>query len=140
MKLPNTLLLTYKAEYENTSITIDELIHKYSVTIDELGDCDKWLKNSAPSQNVQLVTTNTDTKKSKETILDEINDFKIAAVTYANDFMKNDIAYADIKDFKDIVAIVDSIEKSYKDTKDNTTINVLIQNLQQRFKDTKDDC
>ena len=53
--------------------------------------------------------------------------------------MREDVEFAEIKEFKDVVAIVDSIEKSYKDTKDpqGTTINIAIQNLVEKF---SDDC
>jgi hypothetical protein len=77
--------------------------------------------------------------KDREELLKDIEDFKGLAVAHAVKFMKNDAEFAEIKEFKDMVAIVDSIERSYRDVKDptGTTINIAIQNLVSRF---TDDC
>ena len=149
MKLPNTLLLTYQIEYETTDISIESLCTKYDVQTKQLKGYTKWAKRqedpvAEPLQadiidtpEIQVIAIPKDTKE----LLENVEEFKKLAVAHAVKFMKNDAEFAEVKEFKDMVAIVDSIEKSYKDVKSNEpTINVLIQNLTQKFKDTPDDC
>lgn len=158
---------SYQREFETTNINIDDLLQKYSLDLEDLEPIDNWTKTyeepqpldaelieiiSADSElhnNIVLPPTaeannipTTPEVKSKETILLDINKFKQKAVKEAIRFMDKDVDMAEIKEFKDMVAIVDSIEKSYTadKTNDSTTINILIQNLQQKFKDTPDDC
>lgn len=75
----------------------------------------------------------------QQDIMEDIEEFKRLAVKHAVRFIREDVAFADVKDFKDMVAVVDSIEKSYKNTpqQQQTTINIAVQNLVERF---KDDC
>ena len=151
MKLPNTLLLTYQIEYETTDISIKALCDKYDVQTKQLKGYTKWTKRqedpvavAEPLQvdiidapEIQVIDIPKDTKE----LLENVEEFKKLAVAHAVKFMKSDAEFAEVKEFKDMVAIVDSIEKSYKDVKSNEpTINVLIQNLTQKFRDTIDDC
>ena len=146
MILPTTLLLTYQAEYETTpDLTIAMLCDKYSVETKQLKGYTKWKKRES---EVDIIATTdiiatpalaTDIiVKDKADLLNDIDEFKQMAVKHAIEFMHNDIGFAEVKEFKDMVAIVDSIEKSYV-VKDDTgpTINILIQNLAEKF---KDDC
>ena len=71
----------------------------------------------------------------------DIDKFKTLAIKEAVRFMEHDVEFAEVKQFKDMVAIVDSIEKSYRaNGPEGPTINVVIQQLVQRFKEAPDDC
>lgn len=168
--LPITLLLTYQAEYENTpDLTIEQLCEKYNIRQSQLKGWQQWEKNMATSNNIDTNSdvTSIDTSSDVDTIgtsrlpqlldtqdievlentsedaevFSDIAEFKKLAVAHALKFMKKDAEFAEIKEFKDVVAIVDSLEKSYTSKKnpDDTklTINIAIQNLVERF---KDDC
>ena len=157
MTLPNTLLLTYQAEYETTpDMTIDDICTKYDVRTKQLKGYTKWRKRAENSDepteaeaedfDVSIVPSvpkkpNHDLAipKDREELLTDIDNFKSLAIAHAVKFMKDDAEFAEVKEFKDMVAIVDSIEKSYRDVKDpsGTTINIAIQNLVERF---SDDC
>ena len=159
MTLPNTLLLTYQAEYETTpDMTIDDICTKYDVQTKQLKGYTKWQKRiledssstheptEAEDFDVSIVPSvpkkpNHDLAipKDREELLTDIDNFKGLAIAHAVKFMKDDAEFAEVKEFKDMVAIVDSIEKSYRDVKDpsGTTINIAIQNLVERF---SDDC
>ena len=150
MVLPPNLLLTYRKEFESSDITIQELCKKYHVTLKELKGYSTWKKEQpkpqpkqppaapVPIANIEipqlpkkLPITPTDTS-----VKDDIEKFKKLAIANALRFIEEDIAFASVKDFKDIVAIVDSIDKSYKDIKDTgPTIQVLVQNIFERFND-----
>ena len=147
MALPPNLLLTYRKEFESSDITIQELCKKYHVTLKELKGYSTWKKEQPkqeqPKQPVtiasievpqlpkKLPVTQTDTS-----VKEDIEKFKKLAIANALRFIEEDIAFAIVKDFKDMVAIVDSIDKSYKDIKDTgPTIQVLVQNIFERFSD-----
>ena len=67
---------------------------------------------------------------------EKIKEFKTLALDRCLHFIKSDVRFAEVKEFKDIVAIVDTLDKkSGIDT--TTTINVLVQNIQEKF---VDDC
>jgi len=151
MELPATLLLTYQAEYErDPNLTIAELCEKYDVQTKQLNGYMKWTKRDIKEPPIgtkpSILATPNLPKPSelpkavnKEKLLEDIDMFKQLAVAHAIKFMKEDAEFAEVKEFKDMVATVDSIEKSYKDTKDpqGTTINIAIQNLVEKF---SDDC
>ncbi len=144
MKLPTTLLLTYQAEYETTpDFTIANLCEKYDVTTKQLSGYTKWSKRSEPSVEpeaniVPAIARNLPIPSNTEELLDDVENFKRLAVAHAVKFMKNDAEFAEVKEFKDMVSIVDSIEKSYKGIADTgPTVNILIQNLTEKF---HDDC
>jgi len=148
--MENSLLLSYQIEYETTDITLTEIQQKYSIPSDKTTH---WKKRTEPrdvilvpgtttSDNPVPKTTISDknivtTEDSHEDLMADIDTFKKEVVAKALDFIKNHAQYAEVKELKDMVAIVDSVEKSYKDTNTGPTINVLIQNLTERL---KDDC
>ena len=75
-----------------------------------------------------------------EAQLTKIANFKELALDHCIRFMSKDAKFAEVKEFKDIVAIVDSLEKSYQKVDPEAgkpTINIMINNLMERF---KDDC
>lgn len=148
MKLPATLLLTYQAEYERTpNMTIEDLCEKYDVQTKQLKGYTKWQKRAPeidelPETGDIIAIPRNDSKqlaipKTTKELLDDVEEFKQLAVAHAVKFMKDDAEFAEVKEFKDMVAIVDSIEKSYKGTKPENTINIAIQNIVKNF---NDDC
>ena len=142
MKIPATLLLNYQIEYETTDITIDALCAKYDITTSALKGHQGWTKRtiettthlpSVPTSEHKLVSS----KPSNKQIIDNIQEFKELAMEHALKFMRNDAEFAEVKEFKDMVSIVGTIEASYKDDKPENTINIAIQNI---VKDFTDDC
>jgi len=145
--MTNTQLNNLQVEYENTPITVKELCDKYSTTTKELKGYTKWkpyvhipkpsevliVPETPKPSEVQIVPEPINPK-----IIQNINNFKDRAVAYALESI-TDPQYLEIKEFKDLVSIVDTIEKSVK-PKDNDqapTVNILIQNLMEKF---SDDC
>ena len=138
------MLAAYREEYEATpGLTIDELLAKYDITTKDIKGYTKWEKRTAPLIKPikpviapkPLPATN-QPPLEKKTPQESIDEFKELALDHALNFMKNDARFSEVKEFKDIVAIVDSLEKSYNKTTDSgPTINILVQNLMERFKD-----
>lgn len=167
------MTLAYKAEYEqNLTITLDELLAKYSLTSEDLPGCETWIK---PNSTIQPVVTppkkpkrvkaidkvlqHIDTKPAvithstmvpsttvlpettaTESQLKKIEEFKELALDHCINFMNKDAKFSEVKEFKDIVAVVNTLETSYQKTDPDAgkpTINILVQNLMERF---KDDC
>ena len=57
MALPASLILTYKIEYETTSITLDSLIEKYDINIDDIPDISNWRKQTEAEPEVEILAT-----------------------------------------------------------------------------------
>ena len=57
MALPASLILTYKIEYETTSITLDSLIEKYDINIDDIPDISDWRKQTEAEPEVEILAT-----------------------------------------------------------------------------------
>lgn len=135
------MLAAYREEYEATpGLTIDELLAKYDITTKDIKGYTRWEKRTAPkpaaTKPLPSAAPQTDTLLEKKSPQEAIDEFKELALDHALRFMKNDARFAEVKEFKDIVAIVDSLEKSYsKSTDSGPTINILVQNLMERFKD-----
>jgi len=152
MNIPNSLLLTYQAEYETTpDLTISDLCQKYNIETKQLKGYTKWQKRNTETTETSKLPKSTETNKLPETtkpsnsivivneedLLKDIDTFKSLAMTHALKFMRNDVEFAEVKEFKDMVSIVGTIENSLKDNKPENTINIAIQNI---VKDFKDDC
>lgn len=168
------MLAAYKAEYESTNITIEELKLKYDLTDSDIEGYESWVAYGTFAQyctNVEVKkpkkVTKSQAKTNKvieqstivteptkeiaiaqvvepylnlEVQLAKIANFKELALDHCIKFMSQDAKFAEVKEFKDIVAIVDSLEKSYQKVDPDAgkpTINILIQNLVERF---TDDC
>ena len=66
----------------------------------------------------------------------DIGTCKQLAITRCKDFLTNDAKFAEIKEIKDVEAIVSDIDKSLASTpQGGTTVNVLINNLIASFRD-----
>ena len=159
--MKDILLDSYKTEFETTDISLTELMTKYNLTKKDLKGYTKWSKQTdlqstqefASNQQIILATlpqttllsiatppADTEPPAKELTVLEKIDQFKEKAVDRALNFIQVEAQFAEVKEFKDIVAIVDSIEKSYMKPGPNDgqpQINILIQNLMQNF---KDDC
>ena len=155
--MENTLLKSYQIEYETTPITIDELAHKYDISKDQLKGHEAWTKlqptTTEATTNEHLATTplvttttplvttttslatSTSNQEEDQTIMEDINTFKQAAIKKAILFMSNKADYASVREIKDMTSLVMEIEKSYKGTETGPTVNVLVQNITERFKD-----
>ena len=55
MALPASLILTYKIEYETTSITLDSLIEKYDINLDDIPDISNWRKQTEAEPEVEIL-------------------------------------------------------------------------------------
>lgn len=78
--------------------------------------------------------------EASDSNLKKIEEFKELALDHCLKFMKKDAQFSEVKEFKDVVAIVNTLETSYQKTDPDAgkpTINILVQNLVERF---KDDC
>ena len=134
MRIPNTLLLKYQAEYENTpDLTINQMCKSYDISTKQLPGYTKWTKRTCST----IPTNLSDDNLVKPSINDSISEFKDLAMAHALKFMHNDAEFAEVKEFKDMVSIVGTIEASLKDNKPDNVINIAIQNI---VKDFKDDC
>lgn len=155
---------------QNLTITLDELLAKYQLTKEDLPGCETWTKpnTSQPvakvtkpkrvkaidkilQQPAQVVATPSTIVTPPtvpllvETVatdvqLRKIENFKELALDHCLNFMAKDAKLSEVKEFKDIVAIVDSLEKSYQKADPDAgkpTINIMINNLLERF---SDDC
>ena len=138
------LLTQYRLEYETDhDITVEEIVTKYKLDINDLKGHEEWVKGGlwhhsdiVPSE--PIVTKPTLVTIGAEGLQENIDSFKRQALEHCLRFMSNDARFAEVKEFKDIVAVVDSIEKSIKGTSDTgPTVNIVIQNLAEKF---SDDC
>jgi len=160
MKLPATLLLTYRTEYETTpGLTLSELCDRYNIKLSDLKDTSKWFKRckaepkplvipravvakldtiiAPPAEDKPLVMPTVELK-TREQMLMEVNNFKALALTHALKFISCDAEFAEVKELKDMVSIVDTIERSYKDASTSPhTVSSAIKNLVEEF---RDDC
>lgn len=141
MKLNPLQIRSYKIEYETTSITKEQLRLKYQLP-DTL-DISKWEKTLEVLPVVPMNISHTPSLPEPvaiETPIAKIEKFKELALDHCIKFMQDDAEFAEVKEFKDIVAIVDTLEKSYQKADPEAgkpTINIMINNLMERF---KDDC
>lgn len=154
------MIEAYKAEYDLLISTglkhkqaVDKLHSQYTLEPEELTIANSWevvVTNSKPVRTkkakelpaTEVLPPACSTTVDSEIVPDtkeKIAQFKELALDHCLTFMKKDARYAEVKEFKDIVAVVDSIEKSYDKSKgtDTPTINILVQNLVERF---RDDC
>lgn len=146
--MTKALLLSYQLEYEaNEDMTIDHLCEKYNITTKDLPGYTKWKHNTSKKdpitlpQKPQPITPTLVPQSPNEappTIAQDIEEFKSLAVKKALRFIKDEADYATVKEFKDIVSVVDSIDKSYgPEESTEPQINILINNITSRF---VDDC
>ena len=148
------LLVSLQIEFETTPITINDLLEKHNIELDDLKGWELWKKQSddlnAPEEDIivptiittpqDIITTpQEDAKDGEEKLKDLIHEFKVDAMEEAKNFMKNNLKFAEVKEFKDMVNIVDSIEKSLEKNKGNQgpTVNILVQTLAENY---SDDC
>lgn len=138
-EISKTLLKAYKTEYETTDISLDTLLIKYNLDETKI-DTSTWQKRSTvatkPQPIVEVLPKPID---NQETISDKIEQFKVEALNLALTAIKNfDKEFDTVKDFKDLVLLVDTIEKSYKNSNDDkVNVNIVLQNILQNY---KDDC
>jgi len=152
MALSNTLLLSYQIEYQTTDITILELCEKYNISTKDLKGYTKWEKENLPEveaeetivTDIQTITEplgiepDSNTNSEVDKLRDDINSFKTKAMAECLRWMDNDAEYGEVKEFKDIVSIVDKLEQSISDKKpENETpqIQIQINNIMSKYAD-----
>lgn len=157
MYIQKHLLLSYQHEYETTPMTIEDLEHKYDITLSKEQTQD-WNKPQTASKTTkpvvldvlpqtsdapQPIKPNLVSQKTNDPMPTElktsIEEFKSLAVTHCLSQVKQ-AQFLEVKEFKDLVAVVDSVEKSYvsKDKGDAPIqVNFVVQNLLGRY---ADDC
>jgi len=131
------LLASLRIEYETTDITIADLCQKHKTKTKDLKGYTLWekpphlkiLSQPEPSpivntieplteedfvEDIKLPATQIVITKEIETIEDKIVTFKEKAIDAALVFIKKDVRFAEVKEFKDMVSIVDSIDKSFQ--------------------------
>ncbi|RLC19722.1 MAG: hypothetical protein DRH56_11005 [Deltaproteobacteria bacterium] len=126
----------YKKEFETTAISLPDLHLKYDIDT-PLQNTDTWVKTFTLPISVQTEPssiTNTslvdydrqqDVDKAKQLIMKEVLSKLV-----------HDINDMEIREFKDIVSIVDSMDDKKAEDK-SVSVNILIQNLVKGF---SDDC
>lgn len=145
----------YKAEFETTNLTIEEIITKYNIDKESLGSTETWEKRATVqikkldsfkpvivpdlAPNTSLETNRLD---EGEDILEEIQSIKRLALSSTREFFEGfDIDEITTKEFKDMVGVLKDIEvgELARQGKGNSgpTINILVQSLTENF---KDDC
>jgi hypothetical protein len=138
-----TELLNIQIEFETTEITIEEICDKYSIKPSQLKGYTKWkrrfVQEVKPSDIIVAPTTSPATPpiETNSKIQDDINIFKTKAVKYALEQIE-DTKYLEIREFKDLVSIVSTVETSIAKNDDSVnTVNIMIQNIMNKY---QDDC
>lgn len=146
------MLIAYKAEYEHTDISIQDLLKKYQLDKEDIKGYKEWTKvlptprttprTVIPTTPTDIVTIVDDLPVTivTDSQLKKIEEFKELALEHCLKFMQKDAQFSEVKEFKDIVAIVNTLEVSYQKADPDAgkpTINIMINNLLERF---NDDC
>jgi hypothetical protein len=139
--LSKTLLLSYQTEYEHSTISIDELKEKYSIKLSD-AQTKQWCKHDEHKPQPLLVQEPTSPiivlpQDSAYDMGEDIELIKTNIIKEAKRWSIEDIDQAEVKEIKEMVALVDSVEKSYKPEQSGPTINILVQNMMDKF---QDDC
>lgn len=155
-----------REEYETTTITIDELCLYHGVQLKELKGYKSWKKIAQAEPTIDIAgfledESQPEISTTTEPVIEEVASLpapqllpvptqtldiaqlkldigtcKQLAITRCKDFLTNDAKFAEIKEIKDVVAIVSDIDKSIAGTpQGGTTVNVLINNLIASFRD-----
>ena len=152
-----------REEYETSNITIDELCLYHGVPLKDLKGHKTWKKiaQAEPTLDIDSLLEVEVHQTYEEPIIEEvpalpapttptqprdtldiaqlkldIGTCKQLAITRCKDFLTNDAKFAEIKEIKDVVAIVSDIDKSLAGTSQGgTTVHVLINNLIASFRD-----
>lgn len=153
----------YKAEFETSNISLEDLLTKYNITKEELGSTTMWEKRAGvgivpdPTYKRKDIIKPELTSKSCDIapnpgqdiiVLDEEEDFldiiqdtkKLALISTKQFFEDYDTDEVTTKEFKDMVGVLKDLESGelIRQGKDSgPTVNILIQNLTEKF---KDDC
>lgn len=141
----------YKAEFETSNITLEELHSKYNIDPEQLGDTSSWEKRSSavtvmaeeqpPKMPRDKQIEPAHLVEDETNFLDTIQETKRLALTSTKEFFENyDTEEVTTKEFKDMVGVLKDLESGelIRQGKDSgPTVNILIQNLTERF---QDDC
>lgn len=137
-------LKAIQTEYETTDLTIDQLCHKHDTTTKQLKGYTKWQKDiicpppcvlpqsQTEPIHTSIATPATTVNKDTQSKIDKL---KQICLERAEELLNE--PHLETKEFKDIVHVIDTIDKSYKDLKPQTNIAIMVQNLVGKF---TDDC
>ena len=141
-----------RAEYEtDPDITIDEICSKYNIERTALGPTNDWQKvidipSTAPTEsNTPFPITILDPKdnsitpatKEVSSNKDLIDEFKSITIGEALNRIKTEGSEMSVKDMKELVSLVDTIDRSYHKSTDANQINIIVQNVISKY---VDDC
>lgn len=132
MKISEDFEQQLKYEYEVLGSSIEDLERTHKINLSDL-NTSGWSHKPVVPEIVDIVEEEPVVDVEP---LDTIEDFKQKALEKAKNLLRG---VATPKDLKELVTVVDTIERSYKKSEDSPTINVLINNLQQFLKETPDD-
>lgn len=145
----------YRAEYEtDPDITIDELCTKHNIERTALGPTHDWQKvidlptssviPTSPTDDIEpgkalptqipIVSKDVTDVSSPKDMIDNFKQITLAEALYRMKTEANELA---IKDMRELVALVDVIDKSYNKSTDTNTINIVVQNVIAKY---VDDC
>ena len=138
--MPPILLKSYQAEYETSNISLKDIINKYGIEEELTREWSKKQEVIITGATIDLPAapaTIDEPDTDKETMLRDIASFKKEIIAYAKEQMA-DSHLLEIKEAKELMAIVSSVEASLKDIKSTgPTINILVQQLAEKY---QDDC
>lgn len=138
--MTKSLKAFYREEYESTSLSIEQLCEKYSIQMEELGDISDWIKvDVAPPAVLSVETPVISAPIEKlpeqdELLKSDILDFKKRTVKECLARLRMAQAL-ETKELKDLVTVVDIVDKSLRSTKEGQNVNVLIQNIINKYGD-----
>lgn len=139
-----------RAEYEtDPDISIDDICLKYNIERSALGPTSDWQKvidlptesvpapTNTPTVPIQIVPKDKSITKEVSSVKDLIDEFKTITIGEALDRIKDEGASMSVKDLKELVSLVDTIDRSYNKHSDANQINIIVQNVISRY---VDDC
>lgn len=140
------LTQVYKREYETTPISLADIKAKYNIK--DTVDTSDWTKSIVSSKAIlaqaqpsvpQTPHNNSLVSSSDEdyNLQDDVDKAKKLIVKNALDILVHDTNDITIKEFKDVVSIIDTLDNKKDTNNSQTNITIAIQNLVKGF---NDDC
>lgn len=150
MALPASLILTYKIEYETTSITLDSLIEKYDINLDDIPDISDWRKQTEAEPEVEILATpqpRAKRKKPQQTIATATPIVKTSPLDAIVEIAPEEVA----KENQDVLDQIDEFkrltlakatkfvrdEADYADIKDLKDVVSIVDTIEKSYKGVK---
>lgn len=146
--------LAIKAEYEQTNITKEAIKAKYPQYHLDMTDWEKATPSHLhlapqeqrpaalhPGKIIPLdIISQKEGTLAPDTIKANIAEFKALAVSTALTTLKESQNYIEVKEFKDLVNIVDTVDKSYQKKDETPPVAVFMTNITNLIQEQTDDC